>query len=297
MTATTTSATATSTATDTEGWLPAGLVAAMLRRLGLPESPEPNLATLERLYERWCAFVPYDNGRIRQGLAANPGDEVVGVDPVQLLADNVTHGRASQCTETAEALYVLLRTLGFDTWLCLANYNEASRPPLMVNHISVLVRVDGESFLVDTVMLTGRPVPLREHEALYAPLPYRVSRDPAGTWRIDSVTPLGRSPITCRLFVATTDRELCAQVYRNVQDEGFAEFNAAFYAKRNDFGEIVSWSASTRDRSRTAVHRTTVEGTDRTLCTGPEERQRILTEQFGFSPEFVAALPADAPPS
>lgn len=274
--------------------LPAGLVDAVLARLGLPGRPAVDPAGLARLYNAWCARVPYDNGRIRRSLADAPGRPVVGVGPAELLADNVATGNASQCTETAAALHALLRALGYDATLCLAYYNVATGTPLAANHVTVLVAFGPDRFLVDTVMLTGRPVPLREHEDRYGPLDYAVSRDPAGGWRLDSVTPVGRTPMVCRLLAAVADPEVCAEVYRAVQDEGFADFNAAFYARRAVGEEMVTFSSSPRGAF---LHRTSPGGTRSVPVEGPEHRVALLTAELGLAEDFVRRLPPDTPPS
>jgi hypothetical protein len=277
--------------TRARGDLEPTLVAGFLRHLGLPGPVPVTPDGLAALYREWSARVPYDNLLIRRSLLEHPGEKVVGVPPERLLADNIAYGNASQCSETAEALDALLRALGFETTLCLAAFGNTNRLPLMVNHITNVVAFGDEWYLADTVLLSGTPLPLRDHQAVYPPLPYTISRTGGAGWRIDTVTPVAGTPVSCQLMATAPDPGACETMYHNVQDAGFAAFNSAFYAKQNVYGEMVTFSCSDARPTTPSLHRTTLAGKTTTVCETAAAQERVLTEVFGFSPELIARIP------
>lgn len=278
---------------STDEQLDPGLREAFLTHLGLPDGVPPDRDGLERVYRAWCAAMPYDNGRIREGLSSGDPERPLTAPVEELLRETIRDGRSGQCTETADALYCLLRDLGFDTYLCPSYYGGRRKDGLEVNHIAVVSVIDRQWFLTDTVMLTGQVLPLVEGVTHLAPLDYTVSRDDMGSWRIDTVTPVSRSALRARLFFLTRDRSVCASIFAQVQTDGFAEFNATYYGRRTHDGEIVTLSTAPTDRSWVTLHRTAVDGTRSVDCRTREERLTAMTEGLGFSRRYAAALPAD----
>ena len=273
------------------------LVDDFLRHLGVSSRPTPRPADLTDLYRRWCERLPYDNGRMRQALYANPGGTVISASVEELLRGNIAHGRSGQCTETAETLYCLLRDLGFEAYLCPAYYGPAVGERLEINHISVVVRSAGELYMVDTVLLSGRPIPLRTHEDTYPPLVYSVAQDVMGTWRIDTVTPVTRAPVVARLFYLTENRSVCQRLFAQIHNEHFADVNGNYYGRRNVDGEMITLSTSHADRTVLTLHRTSLFGTTSVVRRTPEERRQAMIDGLGFSSEYAADLPPDTPPA
>lgn len=273
------------------------IVGRFLRHLGIDGPVGADFDGLSRVYREWSARMPYENGRIRRQLTDDPGRRVTGVSPGQLLEDNVLLGASSQCTDTAPALYALLCELGFDTTMVMSYFDHAKLQPTMVNHVSVVVTLDERQYVTDTVMLSGTPIELTPHEAMYDPLPYGVSRDAVGTWRIDSVTPVGRSPRRVWLLAETTEPEAAEKVLAAVQGDGFDDFNAYFYGRRNLYGEIVTLSSPLTEPRRPSLHRTTEAGTVSRECFLPTDRERAMIEGIGLSPAYVATLPPDREPA
>jgi hypothetical protein len=265
--------------------LSAELIAEFLTHLGLPAKPEVTPRSLTRIYEQWCAFVPYDNYLIRKAIIEHPHEEIVGIPSALLLRNVITDGHASQCTETADAFYCLLTALGFDVELSLAYFGPRKLPPLLANHISVIVRFGADRLVVDTVMLVGRPIPLRDHEAFYPPLHYRISRMATGNWRIDTTSPVKGTPLNCVLIASPVDRAVCHEVYRNIQGSEFRAINNQFYARKNVCGEALTYQAS-------VLHRTSASEKTSTHCHTDEERLRVL-ETFGFSERHIRRIPPD----
>jgi hypothetical protein len=268
-----------------------------LGHLGIDGPVATDLGGLTRVYREWSARVPYENGRIRRQLAADPGRLVTGVTAQELLEDNIDHGASSQCTDTAPALYALLRHLGFDARMAFGFFDRPVSEPTMVNHMSVVATVDGRRYVTDTVMLSGVPIPLVPHEAVYEPLPYAVSRDALGTWMIDSITPVGRSPRRAWLLAATQEPEAAATVLAGVQADGFDHFNGYYYGRRNLYGEIITFSSPLTEPRVPSLHRTTVSGTVSRPCHRPQDRERAMLEDLGLSPAYVATLPPDQQPA
>jgi hypothetical protein len=268
-----------------------------LTRLGIDGRVATDLAGLTRLYQGWSARMPYENGPIRLQLSAAPGRPVTGVSPAELFAANIRDGASSQCTDTAPALYALLCKLGFEATMAMAYFDHAALQPTMVNHVSVVVTLGGRQYVTDTVMLSGTPIELVPHEAVYDPLPYAVARDALGTWQIDSITPVGRSPRRVWLLAGTKDPAAADTVLEAVQVKGFDDFNAYYYGRLNRYGEVVTFSSAVTEPRLPSLHRTTRSGTVSQPCHLPEDRKRAMIEGIGLSPAYAAKLPPDRAPA
>lgn len=268
--------------------LPTSLVSEFAECLGVGAQPSAGPDTLAEIYRRWCALVPYDNLLIRRALSTDPTAEVLGVPPERLLTGALRHRTGSQCTETAQAFHAFLQALGFDVRFGIGSFGgRTGRAEL--NHVSVLVGFGDELHLVDTVLLSGRPIVLRDHtEVVHAPLRYRTERR-AEQWWILTSAPVRGTPMALRLLAESRDPEICAAIYRGVQGPGFKALNSSLYGRRNVDGEMLSFSHS-------QFHRTTLTGTTSTRCADMDSRRTALIEDFGFSADLVASIPADTKP-
>jgi N-hydroxyarylamine O-acetyltransferase len=85
----------------------------VLERLGLTGPPRPDLEGLVFVYGAWCARVPFDNVRkmiaLRRGAARLPGAAAA-----DFFSGWLEHGASGTCWPTSNALFVLLRALGFE---------------------------------------------------------------------------------------------------------------------------------------------------------------------------------------
>jgi N-hydroxyarylamine O-acetyltransferase len=133
------------------------LVDRVLERLSPGLRPSPDLAGLTALYRAWCHRVPFDNLQKRISLESSdallPGD-----DPRRFFGDWLEYGVGGTCWAGSNALLALLNSLGFRARRALAVMHLGPREA--PNHGTIIVPLDGRSYLVDTSMLHRLPLPL-----------------------------------------------------------------------------------------------------------------------------------------
>jgi N-hydroxyarylamine O-acetyltransferase len=258
------------------------LVERVLDKLGLVSRPQPDRAGLDDLYRAWCRRVPFDNLVKRIHLASGSAVPIANGAPEAFFASWLAHGTGGTCWPGAGALHALVATLGFDARRgSAAMYDDRTGP--IHTHGTTLVRLDGTDYWVDSSMLTNVPLPLIPDEET------RID-DPVGPVRAEPVEDLWRvwwttvtaEEIGCLLLDDDVSAEHYAARYEASRE--MSPFNAALYTTRNDDHARVSLLADTRfERTAAGI---TAEPTG-------DDRDRILVEEFGYSEEIVARLPAD----
>ncbi|WP_276352818.1 arylamine N-acetyltransferase family protein [Cohnella caldifontis] len=129
------------------------------RRIGLPEDWEPSFDRLDEILQRMALRIPFENLRI---LA-----DRIGPITKRSLADKILSGReGGLCYEINPILYYYLKETGFDASLTNGVvYNEKKQAFLTLGrtHVAILLKHEGETFLVDAGFggnLPLKPVPL-----------------------------------------------------------------------------------------------------------------------------------------
>lgn len=268
---------------DLEPRLPDSLVADVLGRLGVPALP-PDLDGLTALYAAWCRHVPWDNVQKRISIVERR-PVLAGAEPDEFFRNFLAHGTGGTCWPSSGALHSLLVTLGFDARRVVAamQYDRRGKVP---THGTEIVRAAGEEWLVDSSMLYGRPLALRDGKSTVVddPLhPLRAEPHDDGMWLVTWQVYARDEWVMCLLFEDDVPHARFLDRYEASRVSGFS-YGLTF--RRNLPDGVLSLNRMTRafkDRQGTL---TTEEVADRTA---------ILVHEGGLSPEIVARLPEDEP--
>lgn len=262
------------------------LVERVLDRLGFATAPPPERGSLATLYGAWCQKFPFDNVHKLIYLRAGSSGPLPGDDPSNVLEGWLEHGTGSTCWGASSALQALLRSLGFRAHAVLATL--VVRPDLPPNHGTTLVDLDGEKFLVDTSLLHGEPLPLREDQptAIVHPawaLPARFEKGHFWLWARPFTRPAG---IDCRLDVIGATRKQVCERHEATRAWGPFNFELSVRTNRGDRVIGTTWGKRIEVDAEGRLHERDFE---------EGERAAWLVEEVGFSEEIVARLPADLP--
>lgn len=260
------------------------LVERILARLGLTEVPEPTLDGLHTVYRAWGRTVPFDNLVKRAHLAAGDRSQIPNAPPDRFFELHLRHGTGGTCWPTALAFHALLRALGFEARLGSAAMWERRAGPDH-NHGTVLVRLAGADWLVDTSMLCEEPLRLSPTEVTERDDPVNPMRaEPVdGLWRVWWQQPSSRQMIDCLLLADGVTREHCAARYEASRRQ--SPFNTSAYVTRNVDGGKVNIGGRARHEKR---------GTDLVVEElDPDALARVLVDELGFSEEIVDRQPPD----
>ncbi len=264
------------------------LVERVLARFGLRQPPTLDLAGLNLVYGAFSGSVPFDNVQKRIWFASPQTTPLPGGDPAEFFNDFLQHGTGGTCWPINGGMYALLLALGFQARR-IAGSVVVEGYPQGANHGSVLVTLDGISYLVDGWMASFKVLPLvpgrpgstgtgihdiravptengfeiisypgfdRDH-----PLPFRPEAE--------------HDPVDHAFFLARADRTRAV---------GF--FNDALFISRHFPESILTIG-------RKSKFRVAADGALTKTEVGEVERKRALIEEFGLSEEIVQALPRD----
>lgn len=266
------------------------LVERVLARFGLRQQPTLDLAGLNLLYAAFSANVPFDNVQKRIWFASPQTTPLPGGDPNEFFENFLRHGTGATCWPINGGLYALLRAVGFEARRIVGSVVVEGYPQ-GANHGSVLVTIDGISYLVDGWMASFKVLPL----LLSGPTAtgegiHDIRAVPTGNgFEIVSYSGFNRDrplpfrpepeydPVDHAFFLARADR---------TRTIGF--FNDALFVSRH-FPESIL-TVGRKSKFRVAANGT-LSKTELT----PAERRRALIEEFGLSEEIVEALPPDVP--
>jgi N-hydroxyarylamine O-acetyltransferase len=270
---------------QTEEYLEEGLLERVLDRLEIKPSP-PSPELLGRVYHSWCHRIPFDNVlKIIHVRSANEGP-LPGSTPDQFFENWLLYATGGTCWAGAGALHALLVSMGFDASRALGTMLVA--PDLPPNHGSVQVNIEGEKFLLDTSILHGEPLLLREdeetaieHQAWGVRCSVRDGRWHVG-WR-----PLHKTDgFECRFESFGTHGEDYATRYEATR--GWSPFNYQVCARRLEGDDVIGIAFGNFIRL----------ASDGKIIIRPlndADRSKILIEQFGMSEEIIGRLPGDIP--
>jgi N-hydroxyarylamine O-acetyltransferase len=262
------------------------LTEAVLAKLGFSERPDPDRAGLDVLYAAWCRRVPFDNLVKRIHLASGSPAPIPNGPPDAFFESWLAHGTGGTCWPSSGGLHALLVALGFDARRGSAAMFDSLFGPIHT-HGTVLVRVDGADYWVDSSMLTNAALPLVPHEPTRHDDPVSpVWSEPVDDlWRVWWTSAANGEEIGCLLLDddVTSDHYLA----RYEASRKMSPFNTAVHARRNVDDARITIAASQRFERRASGINSAPLGDD---------RNRRLIEEFGYSEAIVARLPADDPP-
>ena len=176
------------------------------------------------VYGAWCRRVPFDNLVKRIHLVSGSADPFPNGPPDAFFAAWLRDGTGGTCWPSSGGLHALLVALGFDARRgSAAMYDNLSGP--IHTHGTVIVRIDGVDYWVDSSMLTERPLPLvpsrRRHSTIRCS---PVRAEPVDDlWRVWWPHPFLDEMIGCLLL----DDDVTAEHYlaRYELSRGMSPFN------------------------------------------------------------------------
>jgi N-hydroxyarylamine O-acetyltransferase len=259
----------------------------VLERFGFGDLPTIDEAGVTALYRAWCRHVPFDNVR---KLIALHGDGPAGplptMDATDLLETWLRHGAGGTCWPSSNALHALVDACGFEVRQVAASMFDQGVP----THATTIVTVDGRERLLDSSMLTDRPVPLDRHVATMLDDPVFGTRaEPVEEgWLLTFSMAASDDTLPCRTITPdAVSTAFCAERYE--ASRVASPFNVSVTARRNDAGGLVSYTNGSRvRRSPTRV--------DAEPCVG-EALAAALVAEIGLSDEIVAHLMRVLPPA
>jgi arylamine N-acetyltransferase len=246
----------------------------VLRRLGFPKMPAANLEGLRAIYYAWCQNVPFDNVRKTIVLRTKPHLPLPGGQSEDFFDSWLNNGTGGTCWPTSNALFELVRSLGFET----RRVTGAMRDLGIVNHASVKVTIQGRDWLVDSSLLCNVPLPLN-HETF-------VHDDPVFSAEVEfedathviwSHTPPNSTYLPCRLANGSTS--LAGYLAQYEQSRERSPFKQRLYARRNRQGEMVVVVGNTR-YSKTAAGVESRDLSRSELC-------QALHDDIGLSEQII----------
>lgn len=255
----------------------------VLERLGFAAPPPPTLEGLNALYRAWGRAVPFDNVRKRLVLVTRDAGELPGGHAEEFLQEWLRNGTGGTCWPSSNGLFAILRWSGFEARRIAGSMRDLGEP----NHGSVVVRIDGCDFLVDSSMLTETVLPLRHGERLrIEDALHPVMVEPVdGTFRIQfALGFVEEANFPCRLLHDPVDHTFYLARYEITRAPDKSPFNQALYAYRNTDGAVLSYLGRTRFWKRPGEIKK--EELDEAALA------QSLVEELGLSEEIVAKLAA-----
>jgi N-hydroxyarylamine O-acetyltransferase len=259
---------------------------AVLERMGFTAAPHPDADGLAAVYGAWCERVPFDNLVKRIHLDAGVPDPIPNGPADAFFAAYLEHGTGGTCWPSSGALHALLVAVGFDARRGSGAMRDDLSGPIH-SHGTVIVTLDGVEHWVDSSMLTYRTLRLERSAETRLDHPVHAARaEPVDElWRVWWTHPFLEEMLGCLLLEDDVGREHYLARYEWSRE--FSPFNTVAYATRSTRDTRVTVAYSQRfERTAAGV---TVERLDR------EQRDRVLVEEFGYSPEIVDRLPDDDP--
>ena len=254
------------------------LLARVFEQLGFSSRPKADRAGLEALYLAWCRHVPFDNVRKRIALAQGGTAPLPGGLPGDFLEALLEHGTGGTCWPSSNGLHALVSACGFDVRRISASMFDRNDH----NHGSLIVRLDGREWMVDSSIENDVPIPLERGlaRALGDPVhPIRV--EPVGDgFRVHWGMTQSTDTLPCRLMQDPVDEEFYLERYEI--SRGYSVFNNALYARKNFPGRLVSFIGRKR-------HEKTARGVTSRELSEAEVRDGLVAE-LGFSERIVAEL-------
>jgi N-hydroxyarylamine O-acetyltransferase len=253
-----------------------------LAKLGFAQRPAPDLRGLEALYRAWCRNVPFDNVRKRIAMHESQSAPLPGGLPEDFLGAWLEHGTGGTCWPSSNGLHALVSACGFDVRRISASMFDRNDH----NHGSLVVRLDGAEWMVDSSIECDVPIPLRPgiETRIDDPVhPIHVEPSEKGTlvhWGRGNAV----DTMPCRLMHDPVDEAFYLDRYEI--SRGYSVFNTALYARRNFEGRLVSFVGRTR------FEKTARGVTQRELA--PDELAQALVDELGLSRAIVARLEATA---
>ena len=259
---------------DRNETLPPDLLDRLALKLGLADRGSTDLAGLRQVYAAWCTHVPFDNVRKLITLGTGAEGLLPGAHAVDFLENWLEHGTGGTCWSSSNALYALLKSMGFDARRVAGSMRDAGVP----GHGSVKVAIDNQDWLVDSSMLQMHPMPLTDGYYRSDDPLFGVEIEPGdGLHLIWFATPPYADLFPCRLMLDPVDHDFYLERYEISRTRG--PFNHHLSVRYNRGTARTVLQGHTR-------HRKTVHGLQ-SEALGREELCATLRDEVGMSEEIV----------
>ena len=204
------------------------LLERVLTAFGIHGSISTDLAGLNEVYAAWCRSVPFDNVRKMIALRSGNRQQLRGLDPTDFFENWLANGIGGTCWPSSNAMYALLRTLGFEARRVAGSMFDMG----MVNHGTVKVNIDGRDWLCDSGLLAKKPLPLTDEVYIGDDPTVGVEVNPLdGSYMIwIDFVPLP-DYVPCRLLADPVDSSVYAERYEVFSRE-LSPFNQRLYFRR-----------------------------------------------------------------
>jgi arylamine N-acetyltransferase len=266
------------------------LVERVLTKLALRQRPTLDLAGLNALYAAVSANIPFDNFQKRIWFAGPQTTPLPCGDPNEFFENWLQHGTGGTCWPLNGGMYALTRALGFDARRLVGSIIVEGYPR-GANHGSVVVTLDGMSYLVDAWMAAFKVLPLTSgrpsstgngiHDIHAVPT--------EGGFEIISRPGFNREltlPLRTEPEYDPADHAFFLARYDRTKTVGF--FNDAIFICRHFPDSILTMGRKSKFHLAANGTVTKTEPTN-------AERKKSLIEEFGLSEEIVEKLPPNVP--
>ncbi|HYF50044.1 MAG TPA: arylamine N-acetyltransferase [Planctomycetota bacterium] len=256
--------------------MPSELRGRVLKRLGLLHTPSSDMKGLSAVYRAWCAAVPFDNIRKMIALRTQASGSLPGSDAIDFFEAWLAYGCGGTCWASNNALYTLLRSLGFQARPVAGSMRDVG----VINHGSIKVALDRRDWLVDSSMLTNEPLPLGSSVYISKDRVFGGEVEPVdGTHIVWMAVPPHDDGFPCRLLQDPIDPAFQMKAYEASRSQ--SPFNERIYARRNRPDAMVVVRGPTRfQRSARGVER---------MDLSREQLCAVLCEEIGISETLVEA--------
>ncbi len=244
----------------------------VLKKLEISESIGCTKQNLEDLFKAWCRNIPFDNFWKRMDLIGKSFSQLDQLDPNNFFELWLEHGVGGTCWVTTNAMFELLKDLGFNARVISCSMGDMGIP----NHGSIIVTIDNEELIIDTSVLNEQPIELANIKKENEIHPIQVIHTDSKTtvlfefvmsrkqmpWtlidndiNLDTIKSLHETSINASLF------NDCIYIRKNSENKTYSLIGNTFYIKSSDKIE-----AQTLDNN---------------------EIKKTLVDVFGFSKEIT----------
>ena len=256
---------------------------AVLDHLGFSSAPGVDLDGLTAIYRAWCARVPFDNLRKLIALHGGAPGPLPGLDANDFFEAWLDHRTGGTCWPSANGLHALLVGAGFDSRRVTASMFDRGEP----SHGTTIVTIDGVEHLVDSSMLTGRPLPLdpAAPTATSGPGLRHRARPVEEGWLFEFARVATDDPLPCRTL-SPDATPLAFFEERYEVSRSWSPFNTHVNVLVNRDGRAISYGGGRRFGRSTGASEGEV--TDEAL--DGEELRTALVDEIGYSDRIVDEL-------
>jgi N-hydroxyarylamine O-acetyltransferase len=253
-------------------------LSAYFDRIGYSGPTTPDFATLDGVMRAHAASVPFENLDVQLGRRSTtllPG----------IFAKIVGERRGGWCYEQNGLLGWALGEMGFDVRRVLAGVmREAMGDKVLGNHLTLIVTLDGEPWLVDAGFggSQAAPIPFAEGDHDHAPFMVGLEQADDGYWRFSECFE-GGDPFSFDFRDGPADETLFARQCAVLQDDPESIFVQNLVVQQRQGDRHVTL------RGRVLMERD-AGGVRKALVDNAGELVAVLRDSFGLEVPEIAGV-------